>query len=164
MLSLGYMLRIGSPQFMNEICTESSLLSQLFGTLTSFSQRNDVINNAWFHREASKCYRIQHIDKFESASSHASCPYVEQGQKVHKLVGWREMKNISSSLPGTSEVFSGICLPLFIYTPSLIHPHPSKYFIPAHVKEHQNNFLLCLTLNPSLRASLIMPSHLTIKG
>lgn len=79
MLSLGYMLRIGSPQFMNEICTESSLLSQLFGTLTSFSQRNDVINNAWFHREASKCYRIQHIDKFESTSSHASCPYVEQG-------------------------------------------------------------------------------------
>ena len=46
MLSLGYMPHTGSPQLMNELCTESSLLSQLFAIPNSFSQRNDVINKA----------------------------------------------------------------------------------------------------------------------
>lgn len=46
MLSLGYMPSTGSPQLINELRTESSFVSQLFGTPNSFSQRNDVIHKA----------------------------------------------------------------------------------------------------------------------
>ena len=78
----------------------------------------------------------------------------------------RERK-VPSSPPGTSQVFSGICLPLFTDSllPQLVfHTNPPiKILHPNSWNRAPNNFVE-LTLNPLPQTPLLVLRYLTIKS